>query len=153
RGHLLCIDCALQPSSSPSIFSLLREAFAYLRSRPLRLLSTNTYTPIEGFAAPDVPARIHHYSPDGRLFAYALPTVVRIFLADGTQLLQELSVPNIVELKFSPRGTYLSTWERPVKLEDGAQHKNLCVSRPPPARGSSPSHKSRRKTGSSVYDI
>ncbi|KAG1719591.1 uncharacterized protein EDB91DRAFT_1288264 [Suillus paluster] len=49
-----------------------------------------------------------------------------IFLAEGAQLLQELSVPNIVELKFSPRGTYLSTWERPVKLE-GAQHKNLCV--------------------------
>ncbi|KAJ2976294.1 hypothetical protein NUW54_g11588 [Trametes sanguinea] len=25
------------------------------------------------------------------------------------------------------RGTYLSTWERPVKLEDGSQHKNLRV--------------------------
>ncbi|KAG2021185.1 eukaryotic translation initiation factor 2A [Coprinopsis cinerea AmutBmut pab1-1] len=30
-------------------------------------------------------------------------------------------------MSFSPRGTYLSTWERPVKLEDGAQHKNLRV--------------------------
>lgn len=36
---------------------------------------TPTYTPIEGFATPDVPARTYHYSPDGRLFAYALPTV------------------------------------------------------------------------------
>lgn len=51
---------------------------------------------------------------------------------------------NIVELNFSPRGTYLSTWERPgtsfpdckapstyapfvAKVEDGAQHKNLRV--------------------------
>lgn len=41
------------------------------------------------------------------------PRSVRIFLAEGAQLLQELSVPNIIELKFSPRGTYLSTWERP----------------------------------------
>jgi translation initiation factor 2A len=71
---------------------------------------------------------------------------VRIFQAEGAQLLQELPLPNIVELKFSPRGTYISTWERPgtsfyipalttrthqipttVKLEDGAQHKNLRV--------------------------
>jgi translation initiation factor 2A len=41
--------------------------------------------------------------------------------------LQELQLSNIVELKFSPRGTYLSTWERPIKLEDGSQHKNLRV--------------------------
>ncbi len=59
-------------------------------------------------------------------------------------MLQELPLANIVELNFSPRGTYLSTWERPgmsspcpvdgsthtpfvVKLEDGNQHKNLRV--------------------------
>lgn len=73
---------------------------------------------------------------------------MRIFQAEGAQLLQELALPNIVELRFSPRGTYLSTWERPgtwhapsdilpypnprssrpaVKLEDGAQHKNLRI--------------------------
>lgn len=67
------------------------------------------------------------YSVDGRLYAYALPTVVRIYQAEGAQLLQELPLPNIVDLSFSPRGTYISTWERPVKLEDGAQHKNLRV--------------------------
>ena len=38
---------------------------------------------------------------------------VRIFQAEGAKLLQELSIPNIVELQFSPRGTYISTWERP----------------------------------------
>ena len=52
---------------------------------------------------------------------------VRIYQAEGAQLLQELHLPNIVELQFSPRGTYISTWERPVKLEDGSQHKNLRV--------------------------
>lgn len=52
---------------------------------------------------------------------------VRIYQAEGAQLLQELQLPNVVELKFSPRGTYLSTWERPVKLEDGSQHKNLRI--------------------------
>ena len=74
-----------------------------------------------------MPARTYQYSSDGRLFAYAIPTGVRIFQAEGAQLLQDLALPNIVEISFSPRGTYLSTWERPQKLEDGAQHKNLRV--------------------------
>jgi translation initiation factor 2A len=70
---------------------------------------------------------------------------VRIFRAEGAWLLQELPITNVLELNFSPRGTYLSTWERPgqqtffslttffslninlVKLEDGAQHKNLRI--------------------------
>ncbi|KAG6827789.1 hypothetical protein H0H87_003622, partial [Tephrocybe sp. NHM501043] len=85
---------------------------------------TPDYDLLPGFVGPDVPARAFHYSADGRLFAYALPTVVRIYQAEGAQLLQELLLPNIIDLRFSPRGTYLSTWERPVKLEDGAQHKN-----------------------------
>jgi uncharacterized protein with WD repeat len=69
---------------------------------------------------------------------------VRVFQAEAAQLLHELPIPNVVELQFSPRGTYLSTWERPgtwpapyfwssslstflVKLEEGHQHKNLRV--------------------------
>lgn len=52
---------------------------------------------------------------------------MRIYQAESAQLVQELAIPNVVEVNFSPRGTYLSTWERPAKLEDGAQHKNLRV--------------------------
>lgn len=36
---------------------------------------TPNYTPVTGFTAPDVAARSMAYSADGRLFAYALPTV------------------------------------------------------------------------------
>jgi translation initiation factor 2A len=52
---------------------------------------------------------------------------VQIFLAESAALLREITLPNIVEINFSPRGTYLSTWERPVKNDDGSQHKNLRV--------------------------
>lgn len=52
---------------------------------------------------------------------------MRIYQAESAQLVQELPIPNVNELNFSPRGTYLSTWERPTKLEDGAQHKNLRI--------------------------
>ncbi|KAJ7500388.1 eukaryotic translation initiation factor eIF2A-domain-containing protein [Mycena galericulata] len=85
------------------------------------------YIVAPNFEVPEVPARIYHYSADGRLYAYALPNVVRIFQAEGAQLLQDLPIPNVVDVKFSPRGTYISTWERPVKLEDGSQYKNLRV--------------------------
>lgn len=52
---------------------------------------------------------------------------VRVYQAETALLLLELAIPNVVELRFSPRGTYLSTWERQVKLGDGIQHKNLRV--------------------------
>ncbi|KAG2128803.1 eukaryotic translation initiation factor eIF2A-domain-containing protein [Suillus cothurnatus] len=123
-----CFVLVLDPSvfSAQKMASQLSQQYAFHAQKSMGLLGgTPTYMPIEGFAVPDVPARTYHYSPDGRLFAYALPTVVRIFLSEGAQLLQELSVPNIIELKFSSRVTYLSTWGRLVKLEDGAQHKNL----------------------------
>ncbi|KAG1884664.1 hypothetical protein F4604DRAFT_1919135 [Suillus subluteus] len=85
-----------------------------------------------GFIIPDVPAHTYHYSPDGRLFAYALPTV---YVCGSFWLKAHSCFKNwafqisskLIELRFSPCGAYLSTWERPVKLEDGAQHKNLCV--------------------------
>ncbi|KAG5640917.1 hypothetical protein DXG03_006629 [Asterophora parasitica] len=108
--------------------SQISQQYAFRAQKSLGLVNgTPEYNPVPGFIAPDVPARTFHYSADGRLYAIALPTVVRIYQAEGAQLLQELPLPNIVELRFSPRGTYLSTWERPVKLEDGSQHKNLRI--------------------------
>jgi translation initiation factor 2A len=52
---------------------------------------------------------------------------VRVYQAETAILLQELAIPNVVDLLFSPRGTYLSSWERHIKIEDGAQHKNLRI--------------------------
>ncbi|KAF8179670.1 eukaryotic translation initiation factor 2A [Pholiota molesta] len=108
--------------------SQISQQYAFRAQKSLGLVNgTPDYAPVAGFVAPDVPARMQNYSADGRLYAYALPNVVRIYQAEGAQLLQELPLPNVVDFNFSPRGTYLSTWERPVKLEDGAQHKNLRV--------------------------
>ncbi|KAF5387019.1 hypothetical protein D9615_002066 [Tricholomella constricta] len=108
--------------------SQISQQYAFRAQKSLGLVNgTPEYDLVPGFTAPDVPARTFHYSADGRLYAIALPTVVRIYQAEGAQLLQELPFSNIVELRFSPRGTYISTWERPVKLEDGTQHKNLRI--------------------------
>lgn len=107
---------------------MMSSQIAFRAQKRLGLVhGSPAYSPVHGFSDPGVPARTCQYSNDGRLFAYALPSSVRIFQAENAILLQELNIPNVVELNFSPRGTYLSTWERPVKLEDGAQHKNLRV--------------------------
>ncbi|KAJ6606067.1 eukaryotic translation initiation factor eIF2A-domain-containing protein [Mycena vulgaris] len=108
--------------------SEISQQYAFRAQKTIGLVGGSPdYTVAPNFEVPDVPARIYHYSGDGRLYAYALANVVRIFQAEGAQLLQELPIPNVADVKFSPRGTYLSTWERPVKLEDGSQHKNLRV--------------------------
>ena len=90
------------------------------------------YESVKGFEAPTKTARTYSYSPDGRLFAYVLPDwyvptfddqgvicsssyifiSVRIHYAENAELLRELPLKNIVEVSFSPRGTYISTWER-----------------------------------------
>ncbi|KAL4065104.1 eukaryotic translation initiation factor eIF2A-domain-containing protein [Scleroderma citrinum] len=108
--------------------SQFSQQYALRAQKSLSLVGgTPDYVSVRGFVDPGVPTRTYQYSNDGRLFAYALPTVVKIFQAEGAKLLQQLSIPNVIELNFSPRGTYISTWERPVKLEDGAQHKNLRI--------------------------
>ncbi|KAJ3769553.1 eukaryotic translation initiation factor eIF2A-domain-containing protein [Lentinula raphanica] len=117
--------------------SQISQQYAYRAQKSLALIGPSpTYESVPGFIppGPEVAARTYAYSVDGRLYAYALPTCVRIFQAEGAQLLTELELPNIIELSFSPRGTYLSTWERPMKIEppkDASapqqQHKNLRI--------------------------
>ncbi|RUP52207.1 hypothetical protein BC936DRAFT_137743 [Jimgerdemannia flammicorona] len=59
-------------------------------------------------------------------FALSLPSV-KIFDASTNELVSEILRPNAIEIGFSPKGTYISTWERPSKLEDGSGSKNLTV--------------------------
>ncbi|KAG6811806.1 hypothetical protein H0H92_005729 [Tricholoma furcatifolium] len=119
-SHFIVLGMLVDNSATKGIRVRAQKSLGLVNGQP-------EYADVAGFVGPDVPARTFHYSADGRLFAYALPTVVRIYQAEGAQLLKELPLPNIVEIRFSPRGTYLSTWERPIKLEDGAQHKNLRI--------------------------
>ncbi|KAF8309745.1 translation initiation factor eIF-2A [Clavulina sp. PMI_390] len=86
-----------------------------------------TYQLVDAFQKPDAPAKSYVYSPDGVYFAYAVPGSVKIHTSADAAIFQELPVQAAVDLNFSPLGTFLSTWERIVKLEDGAQHKNLRV--------------------------
>ncbi len=74
--------------------------------------------------------RICQYSPDGSTFAAASDESVRLLdtrQASSSQVKLDLPAAKVVDLQFSPRGTYLSTWERPAKLEDGSMARNLKI--------------------------
>ncbi|PVF98977.1 translation initiation factor eIF-2A [Serendipita vermifera] len=80
------------------------------------------------FQKPEGTARATQYSSDGRLFGIALPDHVRIISAANMSPICIINIPNVIELGFSPKGTFISTWERQQKPgEDGSVHKNLKV--------------------------
>jgi translation initiation factor 2A len=85
------------------------------------------YNPLPGFLKPEGNLRCFAYSPCGRLFAWASPDCTTVIDTALGVLLTELPLANVLELAFSPQGTFLITWERPGKDEAGDATKNLKV--------------------------
>lgn len=54
---------------------------------------------------------------------------LRVSVADPVsgQVVQSIPAPNVYELGFSPLGTFIITWQRPSKDEEGNAVKNLKV--------------------------
>jgi hypothetical protein len=67
------------------------------------------------------------FSPDSQRIAVVDPAGVSILDAANRQELQRLEVAGVAALAFSPKGTYLATYQRPAKQEDGSSDKNLKV--------------------------
>ncbi|KAH8724555.1 eukaryotic translation initiation factor eIF2A-domain-containing protein [Phaeosphaeriaceae sp. PMI808] len=85
------------------------------------------YEPLPGFQRPEGNLRCCCYSPDSTYFAWASPEQVSVIDATTGQVITTLPTPNVFELGFSPLGTYIITWQRPTKDEDGNAVKNLKV--------------------------
>ena len=91
---------------------------------------TPSFAPVAGFEQVTGPTRTFQYSPDGSMFAAAMEEFTRLVdttEASTSQVKLDLPAAKVVDLQFSPKGNYLSTWERPVKLEDGSMSKNLKI--------------------------
>ena len=80
-----------------------------------------------GFSRPEGNLRCCVYSPDGRFFAWAAPENVTVVDASVGDVVTTLPAENVYELGFSHAGTYIITWQRPSKDEDGNATKNLKV--------------------------
>ena len=61
------------------------------------------------------------------LLAWASTEGVSVIDASVGHVITTLPTPNVYELGFSPRGSYIITWERPSKDEKGDAVKNLKV--------------------------
>ncbi|KAL1962748.1 hypothetical protein VTN77DRAFT_9202 [Rasamsonia byssochlamydoides] len=85
------------------------------------------YQPVPGFVRPEGNLRCCAYSPCGRYFAWASPECVTIVDPSDGHVITTLPAENVFELGFSPLGTYVITWQRPSKDENGDAVKNLKV--------------------------
>jgi translation initiation factor 2A len=85
------------------------------------------YEPLPGFDKPEGNLRSCVYSPCGRFLAWVSNERVCVVDASVGHVLTTLNISNVFEIAFSPRGSYVSTWERPAKDENGDATKNLKV--------------------------
>ncbi|KAI5287146.1 hypothetical protein KEM52_001723 [Ascosphaera acerosa] len=102
-----------------------------LASRTLKgvslLNAAPVYEPVPGFVKPEGNVRCCLYSPCGKYFAYAATEGVTIVDPVSGSTVAFLPLQNVFELGFSPHGTYIITWQRPSKDENGDAVKNLKV--------------------------
>ncbi|KAI9654874.1 MAG: hypothetical protein M1831_005243 [Alyxoria varia] len=102
--------------------------FAFRSQKGVGLLdAAPVYQSPSGFSRPEGNIRCTAYSPDGRFFAWASPDQVSVVDPSIGHLVATLPAPNVYELGFSPLGTFLITWQRPGKDEEGNAIKNLRV--------------------------
>ncbi|KAF2166192.1 hypothetical protein M409DRAFT_23381 [Zasmidium cellare ATCC 36951] len=101
---------------------------AYRTSKHIGILdAAPVYEQLPGFQRPEGNLRCCVYSSDGRFFAWASPENVTVVDASVGHVVTTLPAENVYELGFSPAGTFIITWQRPSKDEEGNATKNLKV--------------------------
>ena len=103
--------------------------FAYRTQKAIGVFdAAPVYEALPGFVKPEGNLRCCVYSPCGRYFAYASNEGVTIVDASVGHVLTSLPpIANVFEISFSPKGSFLSTFERPSKDENGDAAKNLKI--------------------------
>lgn len=85
------------------------------------------YEAVSDFEKPEGNLRCTAYSPDGRFFAFASPDQVTVVDPSTGHVITTLPAEHVYELGFSPLGTFIITWQRSTKDEEGNATKNLKV--------------------------
>ncbi|KAL6453852.1 SPBC4B4.04 Eukaryotic translation initiation factor 2A [Candida maltosa Xu316] len=70
------------------------------------------------------------YSSNGQLFAYTQPNeVVILDTSSEAKLIHRIEIPEVFDINFSPQGTYLCLWCKPIQLnrENGTWNNNLKI--------------------------
>jgi translation initiation factor 2A len=102
--------------------------FAYRTQKAIGIFDAEpVYEAVPGFVKPEGNLRCCVYSPCGRYFAFATNDGVGVVDASVGHAITFMPIQAVFDLSFSPRGTFLSTWERPAKDENGDATKNLKI--------------------------
>ncbi|KAI1385386.1 translation initiation factor eIF-2A [Hypoxylon trugodes] len=102
--------------------------FAYRTQKVIGVTdAAPVYEPLPGFVKPEGNLRCCVYSPCGRYLAWASSDRVCIVDASVGHVLTNIAIANVFEVAFSPKGSFLSTWERPAKDEAGDATKNFKI--------------------------
>lgn len=102
--------------------------FAYRTLQDIGIVdAAPKYQALSGFEQPVGNCRCCTYSPCGRYFGWSSNENVTVVETTGGKVVTSLKIPNVHEIGFSPRGSYLITLERPSKNEAGDAVKNLKV--------------------------
>ncbi|SNX83959.1 related to eukaryotic translation initiation factor [Melanopsichium pennsylvanicum] len=119
------------PSALPVPAGDATTQWAYRAQKSIGLnTGSPSYTSVNGFDQVQGSTRVFQYSPDGSTFAAAMDDLTRLVdtrQASTSSVKRDLPVPKVIELQFSPKGGFLSTWERPSKLQDGSNARNLKI--------------------------
>ncbi|KAJ1797269.1 hypothetical protein LPJ59_003247, partial [Coemansia sp. RSA 2399] len=67
------------------------------------------------------------YSTNGQRLAWSLPDHVHIADAHSLAPFAQIASPGVLDVRFSPKGTYLVTWERLARAADAEPMQNLKV--------------------------
>ncbi|KAJ1022343.1 hypothetical protein NDA13_005253 [Ustilago tritici] len=120
-----------EPSAVPVPAGEATTQWAYRAQKSIGLnTGSPSYTSVNGFDQVQGSTRVFQYSPDGSTFAAAMDDFTRLVdtrSASTSSVKRDLPCPKVVDLQFSPKGGFLSTWQRPSKLEDGSAARNLKI--------------------------
>lgn len=91
-------------------------------------LGPPNYDPVTAFQKDDSKAcKCMLFSPDSKKFAWANGICVKIVSTSTWKVLAEIPRPKVSCLKFSPKGTYLMTWEPCITTTAGPGGPNLHI--------------------------
>jgi len=102
--------------------------FAYRTQKAIGITdAAPAYAELAGFAKPEGNLRCCVYSPCGRYLCWTSSERVCVVDASTGAVLTSIALANVFDVAFSPRGNFLSTWERPAKDEAGDATKNFKI--------------------------
>ncbi|KAL1890573.1 hypothetical protein Cpir12675_005325 [Ceratocystis pirilliformis] len=102
--------------------------FAYRTQKTVNVFDASPkYQQNSGFTKYEGTSRCCAYSPCSRFFAWSSNEIVSVHDTSSGKVVFVLPIPTVIELGFSPKGTFLITLERPGKDEAGDATKNLKI--------------------------